>query len=87
MTDLLNIIFDDLGIWLLGYGNEISCLYIPQMHYFINNSVAMKYRLICNIFYFEPLKSHFSQPTTNVSLSLPSSGDTEITLHLTTCPT
>jgi len=47
MTDLLNIIFDDLGIWLLGYGNEISCLYIPQMHYFINNSVAMKYRLIC----------------------------------------
>ena len=32
----INIIFDDLGIWLLGYMVEFSCLYIPQRHYFIS---------------------------------------------------
>jgi len=36
MTDPLNIIFDDLGIYLLGYRIEISCLYIPQGHYFMS---------------------------------------------------
>ena len=29
----LDIIFDDFGIWLLGYRIEISCLYIPHGHY------------------------------------------------------
>jgi len=33
MTDLLNIIFDDVGI-CLGYIIEFSWLYIPQGHYF-----------------------------------------------------
>ena len=31
-TDPFNIIFDDFGIWLLGYRMEFSCLYIPQGH-------------------------------------------------------
>jgi len=26
MTDMLNIIFDDFDIWLLGYSIEFSCL-------------------------------------------------------------
>ena len=36
MTDPLNIIFDDFGIWLLGSKIEFGCLYIPQGHYYIN---------------------------------------------------
>ena len=38
MTDPLNIIFDDLRIWLLGYRIEFSCLYtcIPKGLYFIS---------------------------------------------------
>ena len=36
MTDLLNIIIDDFGIWLLGYRIKFSCLYIPQGHYLIS---------------------------------------------------
>ena len=32
----LNIIFGDLGIWLLGYRIELSFLYIPQGYYFIS---------------------------------------------------
>jgi len=32
MTALLNIIFDDLGIRLLVFRFEFSCLYIPQEH-------------------------------------------------------
>ena len=36
MTNLLNIIFGDFGIWLVGYRIKFSCLYIPQGHYFIN---------------------------------------------------
>jgi len=35
MTDML-IIFDDLGICLLGYRIEFSCLYNPQGHNFIS---------------------------------------------------
>jgi len=35
MTDHLNIIFDDFGIWLLGCGIEFGCLYIPHGHYCI----------------------------------------------------
>mgnify|MGYP006890319217 CR=1 FL=1 len=35
-TDLLNIIFDDFSIWLLGYRIEFSCLYLPQGHTFIS---------------------------------------------------
>ena len=34
MTDPINIILNDLGISLLGYRIEFSCLYIPQKHYF-----------------------------------------------------
>jgi len=34
MTHLLNIIFPYLGIRLLGYSIEFSCLYIPPGHYF-----------------------------------------------------
>ena len=34
MTDLLNIMFDDFGIWLLGYRIKFSCLYIPHGYYF-----------------------------------------------------
>jgi len=37
MTHPLNIVFDDLGIWLLGCMIEFSCLYIPQRHYFISS--------------------------------------------------
>ena len=29
-TNLLNIIFDDFSIRLLGYRTEFSCLYVPQ---------------------------------------------------------
>ena len=36
MTKPLNIVFGDVGIWLLGYGIEFSCLYIPQGHYFMS---------------------------------------------------
>ena len=38
MTDPLNIIFDEFGIYLPGYRNniELSCLYIPQGHYCIS---------------------------------------------------
>ena len=36
MTDLLNIIFDDFRIWLLGYRIDFNCVYIPQGHYFIS---------------------------------------------------
>jgi len=34
-TNTLNIIVDDLSIWLLGYRTEFSCLYLPQGHNFI----------------------------------------------------
>ena len=37
MTDPLNIIFDEFGIYLLGYRIEFSCLYIPQGLYSISN--------------------------------------------------
>ena len=36
MTNPLNIIFYNFGIWLLGYMIEFSCLYLPQVHYFIS---------------------------------------------------
>jgi len=36
MTDPLNIMFDDFGIYLLNYKIEFSCLYIPQGHAFIS---------------------------------------------------
>ena len=36
MTQPLNIIFDDFGIWLLGYMIELCCLYFPQGHTFIS---------------------------------------------------
>ena len=36
MTDTLNIIFDDFGIWLPGYEIEFSCLYFTQGHYFLS---------------------------------------------------
>ena len=36
MTDPLNIIFDDFGIWLFGYRIELRCLYIPQGHDFVS---------------------------------------------------
>ena len=36
MTDPLNIISDDFSIWLLGYRIKLSCLYLPQGHYFIS---------------------------------------------------
>ena len=32
----LNIIFDNFGIWLLGYRIEFSCLYIPLGLHFIS---------------------------------------------------
>ena len=35
-THPLNIIFDDFGLWLPGYRNEFSCLYIPQGYSFIS---------------------------------------------------
>ena len=50
MTDPLNIMFDDFGIWLLGYRIELSCLFIPQGHYFISTFVAMKKSGICIFF-------------------------------------
>ena len=31
----LNIIFDNFGMWFLGYRIEFCCVYIPQGHYFI----------------------------------------------------
>jgi len=36
MTNPLNIMFGDYGIWFLGYGIEFSCLYSPQGHYIIS---------------------------------------------------
>jgi len=36
MTDPLNIILDDFGMWILGYRIEFSCLYVPQGHYLIS---------------------------------------------------
>mgnify|MGYP006890274217 CR=1 FL=1 len=36
MTQPLNIIFDDFGIWLLGYRIELCCLYFPQGHIFLS---------------------------------------------------
>ena len=35
-TNLLNIIFDDFNIWLLGYRTVFSCLYLSQGHSFIS---------------------------------------------------
>jgi len=40
MTALLNIIFDDFGICLLGYRIKLSCLYI---HYIIIYALLHKY--------------------------------------------
>ena len=47
MTDQLNIIFADFGIWLLGYRIEFSCLYIFHKYF-----VAMKYTWICKDVWF-----------------------------------
>ena len=44
MTKLLNIIFDDFCILLLGYRIFFSCLYIPQGLLFHKYFVTMKYR-------------------------------------------
>ena len=35
MTNLLNIILDFFGICPISYRIELSCLYVPQEHYFI----------------------------------------------------
>ena len=35
-TNPLNIIFDDFGIWLLGYRTQFSCLYLPQWLNFVS---------------------------------------------------
>ena len=45
MTDTFDIIFDDFGIWLLGYRIEFSCQYFTGalFHKFF---VAIKFRLI-----------------------------------------
>ena len=37
MTDPLNSVVDGLGILLVGYRIEFSCLYIPQGHYVISS--------------------------------------------------
>ena len=51
MTDPLNIIFADFGIWLLGYRYKFSCLYIPQaLHKCV---LAIKYRWIWILLDFE----------------------------------
>ena len=36
LTILLIIIFDYFGIWLLDYRIDFSCVYIPQVHYFVS---------------------------------------------------
>jgi len=36
MTDPSDIIFDDLGLRLLCYRIEFSCLYIPQLVYLLS---------------------------------------------------
>ena len=43
MTDQLNTIFDNFGIWLLSYRIKFSFLYIKQGHFLHNYFVAMKY--------------------------------------------
>jgi len=43
MTDPLNIIFNDFGIWLLGYRIEFSGLYIPLRALLHKYFVAVKY--------------------------------------------
>ena len=43
----VNIMFDDFGIWLLGYRIEFSCLFIQQRYNFISFFVAMKNRGMC----------------------------------------
>ena len=45
MTHLLNIIFDDFGIWLQGYEIEFSCRYISH--------VALKYKwILCYVLFW-----------------------------------
>ena len=46
MTNPLDIIFGDWGIWLLGYGIEFSCLYIRQGLYFIGYEVQMNFQFL-----------------------------------------
>ena len=44
MTDQLNIISDNVDIWLLGYKMEFSCLYIHSTRVLLHiNFVSMKY--------------------------------------------
>jgi len=49
MTDPLSIIFDDLGICLLGYCIELRCLYILQRHNFTSTLWLWSWK---NTFYF-----------------------------------
>jgi len=53
MTDPLNIIFDNFGIWLLGYKNEFSCLDIPQGHYFHQVRCDYEVQMNMSLLYFE----------------------------------
>ena len=47
VLNLLNIIFDDFSIWLLGYRTKFSCLYFPQGQHFISTVwLIMKHRWI-----------------------------------------
>ena len=56
MTDPLNNIFDDVGIWLLGKRIEFSCvyIYIPQGHhkYFISTLCLWSTYKYINVWYF-----------------------------------
>ena len=50
MTDPLNIIFDDFGIWLLGSKIEFGCLIYSTRALLHKYFVAMKYKWICSFF-------------------------------------
>ena len=64
ITDLLNTIFDNFGICLLGYRFEFSCLYI--CHKVIISQVLCGYEIQMNMYIYDlsespPLKSTHSK--------------------------
>jgi len=51
MANLLNIIFDDLGILLLGYRfNKVNLFYNPQRHSFIRCGYDVQMKVFCFLF-------------------------------------
>ena len=68
MTNPLDIIFVDFGIWLLGYWIQFSCLSIPQGHYFISTP-GYEVQINMSVFGFER-KSTFKEASVHDWFSL-----------------